>query len=288
MRLKRALLWMLMLSMLAACASRGGPQPSPAERSYETLDGPPSMPFDVDSIPEPVPRAEPLSRYGNHTPYVVMGKRYYVLPRHSDYRERGIASWYGTKFHGRLTSTREPYDMYRFTAAHKTLPLPSYARVTNLDNGKSVVVRINDRGPFVDNRIIDLSYAAAVKIGMHMKGTARVEVHVLETPDHPQAAAIAPRTEAPPRPAQPTPATAAASAGLYLQVAAFSARENAFAYRRRLLAAGFTKVKVYSALGVASSVYRVRLGPLRNEAEGEHLNARLRELGFASGQLLRR
>ena len=134
---------------------------------------------DVDAIPEPEVRVEPRSRYGNRSPYSVLGRSYAVLGDPSGYVERGVASYYGNKFHGRRTSSQEVYDMYAFTAAHRTLPLPSFARVTNLDNGKSVVVRVNDRGPFHANRLIDLSYAAAVKLGYRDRGTANVEVRAL-------------------------------------------------------------------------------------------------------------
>ena len=133
---------------------------------------------DVDAIPEPEVRDEPRARTGNRD-YTVLGKKYRVLDDHSGYVEEGLASYYGKKFHGRRTSSQEVYDMYAFTAAHKTLPLPSFARVTNLDNGKSVVVRVNDRGPFHPGRVIDLSYAAAVKLGYREKGTARVRVEAL-------------------------------------------------------------------------------------------------------------
>ena len=134
---------------------------------------------DVDAIPEPEVVAEARSRYGNRSPYKVLGKSYRVLDDHSGFVETGIASYYGNKFHGRRTSNHEVYDMYAFTAAHKSLPLPSYARVTNLDNGRSVVVRVNDRGPFHDGRVVDLSYAAAVKLDIHRRGTGRVEVRAL-------------------------------------------------------------------------------------------------------------
>jgi len=134
---------------------------------------------DVSCIPEPVVLDEPRSAIGNRSPYTVLGKQYRVLARADGYVERGLASYYGVKFHGRRTSNREIYDMYAFTAAHKTLPLPSFARVTNLDNGKSVVVRVNDRGPFHAGRVIDLSYAAAVRLDMIRQGTARVEVRAL-------------------------------------------------------------------------------------------------------------
>ena len=137
---------------------------------------------DVDLIPEPEVRAEPRSRYGNRD-YKVLGKPYHVLDDPSGFVETGLASFYGTKFHGRRTSSLEVYDMYAFSAAHKTLPLPSFARVTNLANGRSVIVRVNDRGPFHDGRVIDLSYAAAVKLGVHRAGTARVEVRALTVND---------------------------------------------------------------------------------------------------------
>ncbi|QWP79326.1 septal ring lytic transglycosylase RlpA family protein [Lysobacter sp. K5869] len=134
---------------------------------------------DVDAIPEPEVVAEARSQFGNRSPYVVLGKTYKVLDSHDDYVETGTASYYGQKFHGRRTSNLEVYDMFAFTAAHKSLPLPSFARVTNLDNGKSVTVRVNDRGPFHDDRVIDLSYAAAVKLGITQRGTGRVEVRAL-------------------------------------------------------------------------------------------------------------
>jgi len=160
-------------------------QEDPAKRGNYTRGGlyapeirdsaPDGLP-DVDLIPEPEVKTEPRSLYGNRSPYQVLGKSYAVLDDPSTYDEVGLASYYGNKFHGRRTSNLEVYDMYAFTAAHKTLPLPSFARVTNLANGRSVVVRVNDRGPFHDGRIIDLSYAAAVKLGVDRMGTARVEV----------------------------------------------------------------------------------------------------------------
>src|SRR3546814_702883 len=142
---------------------------------FRSKDSVPDELPDVDAIPEPEVVAEPRSRYGNRSPYKVLGKSYRVLDSAEGYDETGLASYYGNKFHGRRTSNLEVYDMYAFTAAHKSLPLPSFARVTNLDNGKSVVVRVNDRGPFHEGRIIDLSYAAAVKIGIRDRGVGRVD-----------------------------------------------------------------------------------------------------------------
>ena len=158
----------------------------------------PSYIPNVDAIPEPEVRDEPRSRFGNRSPYQVLGKSYTVLEQPHGYVERGTASYYGNKFHGRRTSSQEVYDMYAFTAAHRSLPLPSYARVTNLDNGKSVVVRVNDRGPFHSNRLIDLSYAAAVKLGYRERGTANVEVRALTPGEEKQVARQAPAASPPP------------------------------------------------------------------------------------------
>lgn len=210
-------------------ASHGGRKKSPYAPAQEDLskrgnykagglyapgvsDTTPDYIPDVDSIPEPDVVAEARSQFGNRSPYVVLGKTYKVLDSHDDYVESGMASYYGQKFHGRRTSNLEVYDMYAFTAAHKSLPLPSFARVTNLDNGKSVTVRVNDRGPFHDGRVIDLSYAAAVKLGITQRGTGRVEVRAL----HPGEAAPpvyasagnnpppAPVAQAAPKPAAPS------------------------------------------------------------------------------------
>ncbi len=178
---------------VAGCSGKYAPaQEDPSKRGdYKAgglyapgiADTTPDYVPDVDCIAEPVVSDEPRSPVGNRSPYSVLGKKYEVMPRVEGYVERGTASYYGNKFHGRRTSNQEVYDMYAFTAAHKTLPLPSFARVTNLDNGKSVVVRVNDRGPFHDGRVIDLSYAAAVKLGITQRGTGRVEVRALTSKD---------------------------------------------------------------------------------------------------------
>ncbi|HVI58580.1 MAG TPA: septal ring lytic transglycosylase RlpA family protein [Luteimonas sp.] len=195
-------------------------QEDPSKRGHYTAGGlyaphikdtvPDDLP-DVDAIPEPDVVDEPRSRYGNRSPYTVLGKRYRVLDSAKGYDETGTASFYGNKFHGRRTSNLEVYDMYAFTAAHKTLPLPSFARVTNLDNGKSVVVRVNDRGPFHDGRLIDLSYAAAVKLGIRARGTGRVEVVGLSPGENARHDYDAVATRA--RPATPAPAPATDGSG---------------------------------------------------------------------------
>ncbi|MGA8278701.1 MAG: septal ring lytic transglycosylase RlpA family protein [Rhodanobacteraceae bacterium] len=278
--------------LLGACAGpRSRPHPShpdngrdeaipahetslPQSRRYrqDRDDGPRASPIDVSKIPEPVPKVEPHSRYGNKSTYSVLGRTYHVLPTAVGYDERGIASWYGNKFHGFMTSSFEPYDMYAFTAAHKTLPLPSYARVTNLANGKSVVVRVNDRGPFVENRLIDLSYAAAVKIGIWPRGTGMVEVRAID-PAHPQA-----------EPATSTAVTGKGSrhalAHIYLQLGAFGDRRNAERLARALERAGIDGVRVQTAAVNGRRLHRVRVGPLANVAAADALSPRIRKLGF--------
>ena len=198
------------------CSRYAPAQEDPSTRGHYTAGGlykpgvadstPDHLP-DLDCIREPQVTAEPRSRVGNKSPYSVLGKQYRVLDRVDGYVEQGPASYYGNKFHGRRTSNQEVYDMYAYSAAHKSLPLPSFARVTNLDNGKSVVVRVNDRGPFHEGRVIDLSYAAAVKLGITQRGTGRVEVRAL-TPD---GASLAAAAAAAPAPA-PVPAPVAPSA----------------------------------------------------------------------------
>lgn len=275
----------------AACASRAPRQPRTptpggtvapgqveddlrkpqAQRYRQGRDGGPAAPpIDVSKIPEPVPRVEPRSRYGNKERYEVLGKSYRVLPDARGYVERGIASWYGNKFHGYLTSSLEKYDMYAFSAAHKTLPLPSYARVTNLDNGRSVVVRINDRGPFHDNRLIDLSYAAAVKLGVWPKGTGLVEVRAID-PAHPEATPLpAPQPVAPGEP------------HIYLQLGAFAERANAERIERELRAQRFGNVRIVTIDVDGRTIHRVRLGPLADIDAADTTGKRLERLGFGT------
>ncbi|WP_147653824.1 septal ring lytic transglycosylase RlpA family protein [Vulcaniibacterium gelatinicum] len=236
---------------------------------------------DVDRIPEPEVREEPRSRYGNRS-YSVLGKCYEVLERADGYVEQGLASYYGRKFHGRRTSSLEVYDMYAFTAAHKTLPLPSYVRVTNLDNGKSVVVRVNDRGPFHPDRIIDLSYAAAVKLDLHHRGVGRVEVRALTpgeraadtavaaagnastaAPAHPAATSPAPQAHAAPAPVPGASAAAPSTgAGVILQLASFTARANAERALAMLQLAGIADARLHEAQAGGQPVWRLRVGPV--------------------------
>lgn len=226
-------------------------------------DAHPDGELDVSLLREPVPRAEPKSKYGNRSPYKVLGRNYYVLDSADGYRERGIASWYGTKFHGRKTSSGELYDMCQFSAAHKTLPVPSFARVTRLDTGQSVIVRVNDRGPFHPGRVIDLSFAAASKLGINRTGTAQVEVEAITGETLPPPVAV----EVPD------------SAKRYLQVAAYGQEDNAKAMAARLREAGIDHVLVQKHRAEAGPVWRVRIGPL-GEIESRQVQEKLAALGL--------
>jgi rare lipoprotein A len=266
--LLRWLLLSLMVVVLAACSSSrpGG---------YYKDDGPPRrVPSNMDKIPDAVPRIEPLAR-GPTRPYTVMGKRY--VPDTSDrpYRVRGIASWYGRKFHGNPTANGERYDMFAMTAAHTTLPIPSYVRVTRVSNGRSVIVRINDRGPFLHNRVIDLSYAAAYRLDMVASGSAEVIVERI-TPQEIRSGSWRKGSKAStqtPEPA-PTPAPAAtqwapsvaASGPVYLQLGAFQEEANARALAAR--AAGDTSMRLPVEVDQnAARVFRVRVGPFRSREQ---------------------
>jgi rare lipoprotein A len=237
-------------------------------------DGPPP---DVSKLPEPIPKLEPRALYGNKSPYSVLGQTYNVLASPNGYVERGIASFYGNKFHGYKTSSLEDYDMYQFTAAHKTLPLPSYARVTNLENGKSVIVRINDRGPFHDNRLIDLSFAAAVKIGVWPKGTGLVEVRAID-PSQPLEAQTLP-------PPPPSPKAASSGPGIYLQVGAFSDVNNAERVAQQLRAANFAPVQVVDAQINGRAIRRVRVGPIASVDQADDVTSRIEGMGLPKPQV---
>ena len=259
---------LLALALLAhGCASTrpGG---------YYQDDGPHARPpVDVTKVPDAVPRAEPVNERNNR-PYQVFGVNYQPLTSAHGYHERGVASWYGKKFHGRKTSNGETYDMYTMSAAHKTLPLPSYARVRNLNNGRSVIVRVNDRGPFRDNRLIDLSYAAAHRLGILGNGTGIVEVEGLSANE--PVTTIAARA---PAGIIPT-AQAATVPRLYLQAGAFTSRENAENLRNRLAQANLKPVHVEPAQVDGVPLYRVRLGPLDSVDASDRLAERVQAEGL--------
>ena len=260
-------------STTPAPTSRKSP-PQPGRYADENDSTPTGPPPDLSKIPEPVPKAEPKSQYGNKSPYDVLGETYKVLPSCDGYVERGLASWYGNKFHGYMTSNFEKYDMYAYTAAHKTLPLPCYVRVTNLENGKSAIVRVNDRGPFAPNRIVDLSYVAAVKLGVWPKGTAMVEVRSIDA-DHPERKPMPARETIAAAPPQKTPNPA-----LYLQVGAFADAANAERAANQVRAAKLGEVRIVESTVNGKSLRRVRLGPLRDAEEADRLTPKLKSLGL--------
>jgi len=223
-------------------------------------DSGPSAAIDVSGVSEPVPRSEPHSANGNRTPYTVLGHVYHVLPNSKGYVERGVASWYGEKFNGRGTSNGEIYDICSFTAAHKTLPLPSYVRVTNLDNGRTLIVRVNDRGPFQKDRLIDLSYAAAVRLGVDRTGTARVEVRSADVSDVEAAVAAAPITTIP---AASRPEPSNSGSGRHrLQVGSFANKDNAKRLADRLKDADIDDVDIDHTEVSGQDVWRVQIGPV--------------------------
>jgi rare lipoprotein A len=277
---------MLVLALVAGCATtpKGPPKPDASTfGKYYADDGPPDVvPDGLDKLPDAVPRDEPFHRFANR-PYTVFGRDYVPATTLTSYRERGLASWYGRKFHAQKTAIGEPYDMYAMTAAHPTLPLPSYARVTNLANGKSVVVRVNDRGPFHPGRIIDLSYAAAYRLGIAQKGSGEVEVE-----------SILPAA-APPRLAGPLPPVAASESrpavalpigqeagGYVTQLGAFANYANAQEFVARL-ANQTGSLGVEPRVRQDSGLYRVYVGPYSTREEARQAADRLRDaLGLDS------
>ena len=275
---------LLIAIVLASCATSPKPRPAAPSTKYYLDDGPPDrIPENLTAIPNAVPRDEPFHRYANR-PYTVFGVTYVPVVNKEPARQRGIASWYGKKFHGQKTASGEPYDMFAMTAAHPTFPIPSYARVTNLKTGEWVVVRINDRGPFHSNRIIDLSYAAAARIGIAGPGSGTVEVErVFEAPEPTLASQTLPPTPL----AIEIPMVVEEPAGLWLQLGAFSSRESAESFRdhaAKELAWNNEPLQVMSRDGM----HRVRLGPFRNREEAGAIADKIRQtLGFAPTLIVR-
>jgi peptidoglycan lytic transglycosylase len=275
--------------LLSGCLSR----PIAPESNVPIPPAAVPLPPAVQAVPDVVPRVEPRSRYGNPPFYEVFGRRYYVLASSADYVERGVASWYGPGFHKVRTSTGEPYDMYGMTAAHKTLPLPAYVRVTNLQNGLSVVVRVNDRGPFVGNRIIDLSYTAAARLDMLRNGTAMVEVRSID-PTVPAGTAViaaalpaSPVVAPPPSVVTPLAAvpTAAPPVTLFVQAGAFADPVNAERLAARLRGGGYGNVFVRDDWIAGRRMYRVRIGPVQNVPEFDRIVGALERAGVPDAHL---
>ncbi len=253
--MRQATLLLLLLTLASCGASK-------------TRDGPPrSGSASIPELPaDAVPRPEPRSPYGNVPVYEVFGEWYTVMETSSGYKEQGVASWYGNKFHGRPTASRELYDMHAMTAAHKTLPIPTYVRVRNLSNNKSVIVRVNDRGPFVGDRIIDLSYSAALKLDMIRSGTILVEVEAISF-DAPSGGGQDARQ-------------------LFAQVGAFGSRENAERQLAALRAGGIGKAFVLKDTATHPHLYRVRIGPVKDVAQYDILADELNDLGITNPYLI--
>jgi rare lipoprotein A len=292
---------LLCSALLAGCSLMG--KKSEPRKQIPSGSNVPQVPTDVLSIPDAVPKYEPRGTRGNPPFYEVFGKRYYVMASSEGWVERGTASWYGPGFHAASTSLGEPYDMYAMTAAHKTLPIPAYAEVTNLRNGRKVVVRINDRGPFVGDRIIDLSYTAAAKLDFLNQGTAPVEVRVL-TPGRGPGSALPPVTasstpgpvSAPPsapstRPPSPpvtvvnAPAAVPGGEAMFIQAGVFADHENARRRVESLLQAGLELASLDEMQG-QRTLHRVRVGPFATVEEFDRAMTRLRELGIHDARLL--
>ena len=255
------------LGLLASCAVRPPDIPGSAD------DGAPARRLDPEKIADATPRMEPKSRYGNPDSYVVLGSRYKVMKDGTGFSEKGIASWYGTKFHGRRTSSGEPYDMYAMTAAHKNLPLPCYVRVTNLRNGRQAVVKVNDRGPFHENRIIDLSYAAATKLGILAQGTGFVEIEVID-PRRPRKDNMKEsRPNGIPR-------------ELFIQVGAFSQLENAEQLRHRLRLSLSQQIRIQPTESRGRRMYRVQVGPIQDVTDADALALKLSQLNVRNTRLV--
>lgn len=265
--------WRVTTVLLALALQACGTAPVVVEQQDR---GPRPGSVDLSGVKDAVPQVEPRSRYGNPPSYVVNGKTYHVMASGRDFVERGVASWYGEKFHGRRTSSGETYDMYAMTAAHKSLPLPTYVEVRNLRNGIKVIVKVNDRGPFHDNRVIDLSYAAAAKLDILEAGTGLVEVRSIDpvryarnggAPVDNRAASV--DTSLPGGP----------DAGFYIQVGAYSRLDNALKMRERLGGVGDGMTDVSEAVINGGRVYRVRIGPLTDISTADSIVVNLRTRG---------
>jgi len=282
----RLFLCLLLIIPVSALLSCSGDIPVIANK-----DGPPIRQVNVDDIADAVPQATQRSKYGNPSSYVVFGKRYYVMSSAKGYKARGIASWYGSKFHGRRTSSGEPYDMHAMTAAHKTLPLPTYVRVTNLKNNRQVILKVNDRGPFHEGRIIDLSHTAAIKLGVKAIGTAQVEVEAIDADNMAtsarQTSPVSTVIPADPGLQSPVPVTLQNKAVLYLQMGAFINAKNAYSLKNRITdAIAPQQADVFELLKNKQKIYRVRIGPVISIEQAEKLSNILAEKGFQNPQII--
>lgn len=269
----------LMGVLLHACVPMTqSPQPEREPDFDDVRDSGPKQAIDTSHVPDAVPRHELRTIAGNKNPYTVLGKTYHLLADESAYKERGKASWYGKKFHGRRTSNGEIYDMYAMTAAHKTLPIPSYVRVTNLNTGKTAVVRVNDRGPFHSGRIIDLSYAAAQRLGILNAGTGLVEVEIVvpnETASAPLQAKplnnIVPGSKLPPN--------------TYLQIGAFSSEASAKQFAAQV-GSKLAYPVIINRTQTDKIIYRVRVGPIADARDLQEIRHQIERLNIPSAHVV--
>lgn len=270
--------------VLASCGGgkKSSSKSSSGGHSYkQASDAAPKKKVNLAKVPCPVPKNEPYSRYGNPSSYVVFGKTYHVWDTHIGYEEEGLASWYGSKFHGYSTSSGEPYDMYQMTAAHKHLPVPSYAKVTNLKNGKTIVVKVNDRGPFHSDRIIDLSYVAAAKLDILSVGTGHVRVESIDVKEYNRSQKKRRHEPVTPEPVPYTPV----GDEIYLQIAALGSFEGAHSLADRIKPYSEKQVHIYEQ----GELFRVQIGPFNNEFDARQFKeANLASLNLSSAFLVRR
>ncbi|BCG65084.1 MAG: rare lipoprotein A [Methyloprofundus sp.] len=252
---------------LVACSSQ---EKIIIESPVESIvDGKPeNNTVDIAAIPDAVPQYEPWSASVNPESYQVLGKTYHVLPSNIGFKQQGIASWYGTKFHQKKTATGETYDMYAMTAAHKTLPIPSYVRVTNLQNQRQVIVRVNDRGPFHEQRIIDLSYAVAVKLGLDKVGTGFVEVVAVQSGE---------------QVGNTNPATVRQ---VYMQIGAFGSAENAIKLQQQVADLRLTTSRIVTSKLAGTTFYKVQVGPISSVVEADTASKKLQSIGISQVQFV--
>lgn len=268
----------LALAFLVAACGTSPPRDSaepPRRGAYYKDDGPgENPPANLEAVPDAVPKREPLNGFANR-PYEVFGKTYVPMVSVETFRQRGLASWYGRRYHGSNTSSGEPYDMYAMTAAHPTLPIPSYARVTSLLTGKIVVVRINDRGPFHSERIIDLSYTAASKLGLLAAGSAFVEIQSILPEANVELQKIPVELPAAQRDAPLKPAPAVAMKGIFLQLGAFAAEQNAETFRIRI-SRDLAWLSGTIQIRLVDGLFKLHLGPYRTQNEARGVAERIR------------
>lgn len=289
------------LVLLSACGT------SSSSRYQQKHDSAPAYKPDVSKVPDAVPRVEPRSRGGNKSPYRVFGKQYWVMPSSHGYREEGTASWYGSKFHGHATSNGEIYNMFSMTAAHKSLPIPTYVRVTNLSNGRDVIVRVNDRGPFHGDRLIDLSYAAAIKLGYAKQGTARVRIEAIDPvawqeQQQPQAPAPLHKKPEPVIAAAPLPVPnkpvinsntpsdnvnpVATGENIVVQVGAFSSFDSANQLKQQLKRLTGEEVMVFLDQKQQPNLHKVHIGPVENLTIARQVRDLVGRNGYGSALIL--